>query len=288
VDIGVPKEIKSPERRVALTPAAVRELVTRGHTVLVGFGAVVGAGFADAAFEIEGARLVRAADVWAGCDLVVKVKESQLSEVRLLRPGQTVFGYLHLAANQELTASLVESGATAIAFETVTGSNGRLPLLAPMSEVAGRLAVQYGAMHLLASKGGRGVLAGGVAGVRPARGLVIGGGVVGENAALVAVGLGLDTVVADRNVERLRQLDAEFHGRLRTVAATEHALEQELAVADLVIGAVLSPGALAPKIIRREHLPLLGITSYHARRANVRCRRSRPQLCRQPAGRGAR
>jgi alanine dehydrogenase len=257
--IGVPTEIKPGEGRVALTPAGVRELVGAGAEVLVQAGAGLGSRFPDAAYAAEGATLVADADtLWAQAELVVKVKEPQPEEVARLRPDHVLFAYLHLAPDLALTRGIQESGATAIAFETVTDRSGRLPLLAPMSEVAGRLSAQFAAAHLLAHQGGRGVLAGGVPGVRPARAVVIGGGSVGENAARVALGLGFDTVVIDRSVPRLRELAGLFDQRVRTVAASDLAIETELADADVVIGAVLAPGALAPHVVRREHLALLG------------------------------
>jgi alanine dehydrogenase len=257
--VGVPTEIKPGERRVGLTPGGVRELRRGGHDVVVQAGAGLGAGFSDDAFADEGATIAAdAGEVWSACELVVKVKEPQPAEVSRLRSGQLLFAYLHLAPDPVLTDGLLGSGATAIAFETVTDEDGHLPLLAPMSEVAGRLAAQFGAMHLTAHQGGRGLLAGGVPGVRPARTVVIGGGVVGANAARVAVGLGFETVILDRSVKRLRELDREFAGRVRTVTATDHAIEDELAGADLVVGAVLAPGALAPHVVRREHLAMLG------------------------------
>jgi alanine dehydrogenase len=257
--IGVPTEIKPGEGRVALTPAAVRELVRAGADVLIQEGAGLGSRFTDAAFAEQGGRLVPDADaLWSEAELVVKVKEPQPVEVARLREDQVLFAYLHLAPDAALTRGLQASGATAIAFETVTDGFGRLPLLAPMSEVAGRLAAQFAAAHLLAHEGGRGVLAGGVPGVRPARALVIGGGTVGENAARVALGLGFDTVVIDRSTPRLRHLAGLFDERVQTVAASDLAIETELARADVVIGAVLAPGALAPHVVRREHLALLG------------------------------
>lgn len=257
--IGVPTEIKPGEGRIALTPAAVRELVRAGADVLVQEGAGRGSRFPDAAFTAEGATLVPDADaLWAQSELVVKVKEPQPEEVARMRPEHVLFAYLHLAPDEALTRGIQASGATAIAFETVTDRNGRLPLLAPMSEVAGRLSAQFAAAHLLAHQGGRGILAGGVPGVRPAKALVIGGGTVGENAARVALGLGFDTVVIDSSVPRLRELAGLFDQRVRTVASNDLAIEAELRDADVVIGAVLAPGALAPHVVRREHLPLLG------------------------------
>lgn len=257
--IGIPTEIKSGEKRVGITPAGVRELVRSGHDVLVQAGAGAGARFPDTDFTAEGATIAPDADaVWGEAELVVKVKEPQPEEIARLRSDHVLFCYLHLAPDREQTEGLLASGATAIAFETVTDAAGRLPLLAPMSEVAGRLAAQFGALHLTAHEGGRGLLPGGVPGVRPARAVVIGGGVVGENAARVALGLGFETVVLDRSIQRLRELDRDFGGSVRTVAASDHAVEEELSSADLVVGAVLAPGALAPHVVRREHLAVLG------------------------------
>jgi alanine dehydrogenase len=257
--IGVPTEIKPGEGRVALTPAGVRELSRAGVDVLIQAGAGLGSRFSDAEFAAEGAQVVPDADMlWAESELIMKVKEPQPVEVARLRPDHVLFAYLHLAPDPDQARGIQRSGATAIAFETVTDAAGRLPLLAPMSEVAGRLSAQFAASHLLAHEGGRGVLAGGVPGVRPARMLVLGGGVVGTNAARVAIGLGFDTVTIDRSVPRLRQLAEIFGERVRTVAASDRAIEEELALADAVIGAVLAPGALAPHVVRREHLPLLG------------------------------
>ena len=257
--IGVPTEIKPGEGRVALTPAGVRELVRAGAEILIEAGAGLGSRFSDAEFAAEGAQVVPDADtLWAESELIMKVKEPQPVEVARLRPEHVLFAYLHLAPDPDQARGIQRSGATAIAFETVTDAAGRLPLLAPMSEVAGRLSAQFAASHLLAHEGGRGVLAGGVPGVRPARMLVLGGGVVGTNAARVAIGLGFDTVIIDRSVPRLRQLAEIFGERVRTVAASDRAIEEELALADAVIGAVLAPGALAPHVVRGEHLPLLG------------------------------
>jgi alanine dehydrogenase len=251
--VGVPKEIKSHESRVGLTPASVRELVRAGHHVIVQRDAGVAIGFADAAYETAGARIADdAAQVFAAADLVVKVKEPQPAEVALLRPGQVLFTYLHLAADRKLTEGLQRSQATCIAYETVTDANGSLPLLAPMSEVAGRLSIQVGAHHLERPQGGRGVLLGGVAGVPPGRVLILGGGVAGSNAAQMAVGLGAQVTIIDRSVPRLRMLDAQFAGRVRTLFATAESIEAEAIASDLVIGAVLIPGAAAPKLLSRE------------------------------------
>jgi alanine dehydrogenase len=257
--IGVPTEIKPGEGRVALTPGAVRELVRAGAEVLVQEGAGLGSHIPDAAFAAEGAGLVADADtLWDQSELVIKVKEPQPIEVARLRSDQVLFAYLHLAPDAALTRGLQEAGVTAIAFETVTDARGRLPLLAPMSEVAGRLAAQFAASHLLAHQGGRGILAGGVPGVRPARALIIGGGTVGENAARIALGLGFETTIIDRNSMRLRELAGLFGERARTVSASDLAVETELAGADVIVGAVLAPGALAPHVVRRDHLALLG------------------------------
>lgn len=251
--IGVPKEIKNREFRVGLTPAAVRELTSRGHEVSVETGAGAAIGFPDEAYEAAGARILATPeDVFARADLIVKVKEPQPREVALLREAQILFTYLHLAPDPAQTRGLLASGCTAVAYETVTDPAGRLPLLAPMSEVAGRLSVQAGARALEMAQGGRGVLLGGVPGVEPARVVVIGGGVVGTNAARVAAGMGADVTVLDRSVERLHQLDDLFAGRVRTIYSTAEAIERFVTAADLVIGAVLVPGAAAPKLVSRD------------------------------------
>jgi alanine dehydrogenase len=255
--IGVPTEIKSDEYRVALTPDGVRELVGRGHEVLIQRGAGLGSSLADAAFEQQGAKIVADADaVFAQAELVLKVKEPQPQEVARLRPEQTLFTYLHLAAAPELSNALCESGATCIAYETVE-VDGRLPLLAPMSEVAGRIATQAGAFSLGRPQGGRGILLGGVPGVSPATVVVIGGGVVGMNAAMIAIGMQANVYVLDRSIERMRELDAIFAGRATTIYASALAIEELLPVADLVIGAVLVAGARAPYVLRREQLALM-------------------------------
>lgn len=253
--LGVPKEIKTDEHRVGLTPAAVRELVHHGHNVLVEQGAGLGAGLDDAAYEAAGATIVAdAEEVFARGDMIVKVKEPQPVECRRLRPGQLLFTYLHLAPDPEQTRLLLDSGATAIAYETVTDAAGRLPLLAPMSEVAGRMSVQAAAHALEKTQGGRGVLMGGVPGVRPARVVVLGGGVVGTNAARLAIGLGAEVVVIDRSLNRLKELDGLYGPAMRTLYATRETIEEAVITADAVIGAVLVPGAAAPKLIDR---PLL-------------------------------
>jgi len=256
--IGVPTEIKVHEYRVGITPAGVREAVGHGHRVLVQSGAGAGIGFGDEAYRAAGAEIAAGADeVFARADLVVKVKEPQPAECRRLRPGQVLFTYLHLAPDPEQAELLLESGATAIAYETVTDPWGGLPLLAPMSEIAGRMAVQVGASCLETARGGSGVLLAGAPGVEPARVVIIGGGVVGANAARVALGIGADVVVLDRSMRRLTELDALYGPRLKTLFATAEAIEQRLPGADLVIGAVLVPGATAPRLIRRDQLGLL-------------------------------
>ncbi|MFS8096374.1 alanine dehydrogenase [Lentzea alba] len=248
--IAVPREIKNHEYRVALTPAGAHELTSRGHDVFVEQGAGLGSAITDEEYLAAGAKILATADdVWAEGDLVLKVKEPIAEEYPRLRAGQTLFTYLHLAADKPLTEALLASGTTAIAYETVQLPNRSLPLLAPMSEVAGRLAPQVGAFSLMKPSGGRGVLPGGVPGVAPARVVVIGGGVAGINAATIAVGMGADVQILDTNVDRLRQIDAQFQGRLRTLASNSFAIEQAVREADLVIGAVLVPGAAAPKLV---------------------------------------
>jgi alanine dehydrogenase len=255
--IGVPSEIKADEYRVALTPSGVRELVERDHEVLVQRGAGEGSAISDDQYAAQGALLAPDAEtVFAEADLVLKVKEPQPSEVQLLRAGQVLFTYLHLAPDPELTAGLMESEATCIAYETVTDARGRLPLLAPMSEVAGKIASQAGAFMLEKPLGGRGVLLGGVPGVPAARVLIIGGGVVGQSAAQVALGMGADVTVFDRSLDRLRELEFALPG-ISTCHASSLAIEQQLPDADLVIGAVLVQGARAPYVIRREQLGLM-------------------------------
>jgi alanine dehydrogenase len=253
VKIAVPREIKNHEYRVAMTPAGVHELTAHGHDVVVEAGAGLGSAITDEEYLAAGAKvLARAEDVWAEGELVMKVKEPIAEEYPLLRAGQVLFTYLHLAADEALTKALVAAGTTAIAYETVQNADGALPLLAPMSEVAGRLAPQVGAYAMMKPSGGRGVLPGGVPGVAPARVVVIGGGVAGLNAATIAVGMGADVQVLDTNVDRLRRIDAEFRGGLRTIASSRYAVEQAAREADLVIGAVLVPGARAPKLIGNE------------------------------------
>ena len=251
--IGIPKETKNHEYRVGLTPAGVRQLVQAGHQALVETNAGAAIGMPDADYASAGASIATAArQVFAQADLIIKVKEPQPAELRLLRPGQTLFTYLHLAPDPLQTRLLLDSGAIAIAYETVTAPDGTLPLLAPMSEVAGRLSVQAGAHCLEKAQGGAGVLLGGVPGVPPARALIIGGGVVGDNAAAMALGMGADVTLLDRSLPRLRQLGAEYGGRVKCVYSTAEAIEQYALQADLIIGAVLRPGATAPKLISRD------------------------------------
>jgi len=256
--VGVPTEVKSDEYRVALTPAGVRELVDAGHEVLVQHGAGEGSAISDDDYVAQGAQVVPDADaVFAGAEMVVKVKEPQPEEVARLRPHHLLFTYLHLAPAPELTRGLMASGATCIAYETVEDRNGRLPLLAPMSEVAGKIATQAGAFMLEKPLGGRGILLGGVPGVAAANVMVIGGGVVGLRAALIAIGMEATVFVYDRNIDRLRELDSELRGRADTCFATTLAIEQRLPDVDLVIGAVLIHGAKAPHVITRRQLALM-------------------------------
>jgi alanine dehydrogenase len=256
--VGVPREVKNREYRVALTPAGVTELVRAGHEVLVEREAGEGSSIPDADFVAAGARIVADADdVWADADLLLKVKEPVAEEYHRLRAGQTLFTYLHLAASKECTDALLTSGTTAIAYETVQTADGALPLLAPMSEVAGKIATQAGAFMLEKPLGGRGILLGGVPGVPSAKVKVIGGGVVGMNAAFIAIGMEADVTVFDRNIDRLRELDVAFGGRADTCFASTLAIEEHLREADLVIGAVLVAGARAPHVVTREQLKLM-------------------------------
>jgi alanine dehydrogenase len=260
--IGVPTEVKQDEYRIAITPAGVRELTARGQEVLVQSGAGEGSAMGDEQFQAQGARIVADADaVFAGAELVLKVKEPQPEEVGRLRQGQTLFTYLHLAAEPELARGLMASGATCIAYETVEDAEGRLPLLAPMSEVAGKIATQAGAFMLEKPLGGRGILLGGVPGVAAATVLVIGGGVVGMNAAVIAIGMQADVFVFDRSIDRLRELEVAFAGRASTVYSSTLAIEEMLPTADLVIGAVLVHGGRAPHVVTREQL---GVMKPHA------------------------
>jgi alanine dehydrogenase len=256
--VGVPSEVKTDEYRVALTPAGVRELVDAGHAVYVQRGAGSGSAIDDEAYAAQGATIVPdAAAAFAESDLIVKVKEPQPAEVELLEPRHVLFTYLHLAADAELTRGLMASGATCIAYETVEDDRGRLPLLAPMSEVAGKIATQAGAFMLEKPLGGRGILLGGVPGVSAAEVMVIGGGVVGMNAAFIAIGMEATVYVYDRNIDRLRDLDVAFGGRADTCFASTLSIEERLPFVDLVIGAVLVHGARAPHVISRSQLALM-------------------------------
>jgi alanine dehydrogenase len=253
--IGVPVEIKDHEDRVGLVPASVRELTQRGHEVWVEHAAGHGIGVTDADYEAAGASIVAQADeIWAKAEMIVKVKEPLAVERKKLRPGQVLFTYLHLAPDPEQTKDLIASGATCIAYETVTSPTGALPLLTPMSEVAGRMSVQVGAHYLENAHSGRGILLGGVPGVAPAEVLILGGGVSGTNAALIAIGMGADVTVVDRSTEVLRRLVAQFGTRIKTLYSTHDAIATEIAKADLVVGTVLIPGAAAPKLVTRALL----------------------------------
>ncbi|PSV31352.1 MULTISPECIES: alanine dehydrogenase [unclassified Photobacterium] len=251
--IGIPKEIKTHEYRVGMIPASVKEVVSHGHHVFVETNAGTGIGFSDQDYIDAGAQiLATASDVFAKAEMIVKVKEPQAVERAMLREGQILFTYLHLAPDPEQTHDLINSKAVCIAYETVTDKNGRLPLLAPMSEVAGRMSIQAGAFALEKSRGGSGILLGGVPGVEPAKVVIIGGGVVGANAAQMALGLQADVTVIDRNIDVLRQLDAQFNGKLKTVYSTNDSIEKHVLEADLVIGGVLVVGAAAPKLVTAE------------------------------------
>jgi alanine dehydrogenase len=255
--IGVAKEIKTDEYRVALTPAGARELVQAGHEVLVETTAGDGSSFFDGDYERAGARIVSLDDVWGQSELLLKVKEPIASEYPRLREGLVLFTYLHIAADESLTRALVESRITAVAYETVETDDRRLPLLAPMSEIAGRLASQAGAYFLEKPLGGRGLLLGGVPGVAPGRVVVLGGGIVGYNAAIIAIGLGAQVTVLERSIDRMRHLDEVLSGRVSLVMSSTLQIESSIADADLVIGAVLVPGARAPKLVTREMLGVM-------------------------------
>jgi alanine dehydrogenase len=251
VRIGVAKEIKPDEYRVALTPAGALELINRGHDVAVESGAGAGSSFADAAYERVGARIVSVDEVWDSSDLLLKVKEPVASEYGRLHDGLTLFTYLHIAADEALTRALVGSGVTAVAYETVETGRGALPLLAPMSEVAGRLSAQAGAYFLEKPFGGRGLLLGGVPGVAPGRVVIIGGGIVGYNAAIMALGLGAQVTILERSIDRMRHLEEILSGRVTLLMSSSLEIAASVEQADLVIGAVLIPGALAPKLVTR-------------------------------------
>ena len=251
--VGVPKEIKNHEYRVGLTPPSVHELVARGHQVIVQKNAGSEIGLSDDQYVAAGATIVESAqEIFSRAEMIVKVKEPQPGECAMLREGQILYTYLHLAPDPEQTAALVKSKAVCIAYETITGPGGGLPLLAPMSEVAGRMAIQAGAAHLEKSKGGMGLLLGGVPGVAPGHIVIIGAGVVGTNALQMAVGTGARVTVLDKNIDRLRQLDLVYGNRIATVYSTGHAIEEAVLAADLVIGGVLVPGAAAPKLVTRS------------------------------------
>jgi alanine dehydrogenase len=251
--IGIPKEIKKLENRVAMTPGAVESLVRRGHSVVVEAGAGLGSGLSDAEYMAAGARMVTAAEAWAA-EMVIKVKEPMAPEYQFLRPDLLLFTYLHLAADRAQTDALLKAKTTAIAYETVQKADGSLPLLTPMSEVAGRMATQVGAHYLEKTQGGRGVLLGGVPGVPPSFVLILGGGVVGTNAAKVAVGMGARVLIMDLSHSRLQYLDDIYHGRIITMASTEPNIREAVRRADLVVGAVLIPGAKAPRLVTRDML----------------------------------
>jgi alanine dehydrogenase len=253
--VGVPKEIKTHEYRVGLTPDSVREYVAAGHQVVVESGAGDGIGSSDDDYKRAGATIaLDAATIFAATQMIVKVKEPQSQEWRLLRPGQILFTYLHLAPDPEQTRGLIKSGCTAVAYETVTDARGNLPLLAPMSEVAGRLSIEAAGTALRRFNGGRGILLGGVPGVKPARVLVLGGGVVGTHAARMALGLGAEVTVLDRSIPRLRELDEMLGGRARTRYSTAASIDEEITEADVIVGAVLVAGAAAPKLVSRAML----------------------------------
>lgn len=256
--IGVPKEIKNNENRVALTPAGTKELVKRGHTVYVQHTAGINSGFLDEAYLAAGAKILPAIeDVYAIAEMIIKVKEPIAQEYPLVRKGQLVFTYFHFASEEKLTHAMMESGATCLAYETVETADRQLPLLIPMSEVAGRMSVQEGARFLEKPQGGKGILLGGVPGVKPAKVLVLGGGIVGYNAALMAAGMGADVTITDISLPRLRYLSDVMPANVKTLYSSTHNIEQELPTTDLVIGAVLIPGAKAPHIITRDMLKLM-------------------------------
>jgi alanine dehydrogenase len=260
--IGVPKEIKNHEYRVGITPAGVRELIMKGHQVIIQHLAGDAIGLTDELYQQAGATIIDSAKaIYDAAELIVKVKEPQAQERQWLRPSQMLFAYLHLAADKQQTQDLLDSGATCIAYETVTDKKGALPLLAPMSEIAGRLAIPMGSRALENSQGGKGILLGGVPGVAPAKVIILGGGVVGEQAARISLGLGADTTILDIALPRLRQLDTHFGPQLITLFASQDNIEQAISTADLVVGAVLIPGASAPKLITKQMLAKMKPTS---------------------------
>ena len=256
--VGIPKEIKNNENRVGMTPSGVSELVRRGHTVYVQHTAGEGSGFSDAEYKQVGAQILPTIEaVYAAADMIVKVKEPIAPEYPLVRAGQVVFTYFHFACEEELTHAMLKSGAVCIAYETVEKSDHSLPLLIPMSEVAGRMATQNGAYYLQKTKGGKGKLMAGVPGVKPAKVLVLGGGTVGEAAARIAAGMGADVIITDVSLPRLKQLSAEMPANVHTLYSSEHNIRQELPTVDVVIGSVLIPGDAAPKLITKDMLPLM-------------------------------
>lgn len=256
--IGIPKEIKNNENRIALTPAGAKELVKRGHTVYVQHTAGENSGFPDSAYETVGAKILPSInDVYQTAEMIVKVKEPIVVEYPLVRKGQLVFTYFHFASDEKLTLAMMDSGSVCLAYETVENPDGTLPLLIPMSEVAGRMSIQEGARFLEKPQGGKGILLGGVPGVKPARVLVLGGGIVGYNAALMAAGMGADVTIADISLPRLRHLEEIMPANVRTLYSSTHNIETELPATDLVIGAVLIPGAKAPHLITKEMLGLM-------------------------------
>lgn len=256
--IGIPKEIKIHEYRIGMTPPSVRELTSRGHTVLVETAAGRQAGFTDAEYLSAGAEISRSVDeIYATAEMIVKVKEPQPLEREKIRPGQTIFTYLHLAPDLAQTSDLLKQEAICIAYETVTDNKGGLPLLTPMSEIAGRMSIQAGANALELEHGGSGILLSGVPGVSPGKVLILGGGVVGSNAARMAIGMRADVTIIDKNLATLRALDTEFQGRVKLIYSTQHELEMAIQQADLVIGSVLIPGAQAPKLITSDLLSLM-------------------------------
>lgn len=256
--VGVAKEIKDHETRVGLTPGGAAALVEHGHRVLVQQSAGAGSGIPDIEYEEAGAEIVpEAAAVWGQADLVVKVKEPQVSETEFFRPGLVLFTYLHLAPLPELTQALLDKRVNAVAYETIRENDGSLPLLTPMSEVAGRMSEQVGAQYLEAPNGGRGILLGGVPGVAAANVVILGGGVVGHNAAKIAVGLGANVTIIDRNLQRLREIDDIYNGNVVTLASNPHTVREALRLADLVVGAVLIPGASAPKLVKRDMITMM-------------------------------
>jgi alanine dehydrogenase len=253
--IGVPKEVKLDEYRVAMLPVGVEELTRRGHKVLIEHSAGVGSGLLDSEYEAAGAEIMdKPADIFARADMIVKVKEPQASEYPLIRPGQTVFTYFHFAADRELTEAMLKSGSTSVAYETLADDQGRLPLLTPMSEVAGRMSIQEGAKYLERPQQGRGILLGGVPGVAPANILILGGGIVGANAAKIAAGFNANVAILDINMDRLRYLADVMPPNVDVLFSDRHIIREQLRLADLVIGAVLIPGAKAPRLIEREQL----------------------------------